>query len=81
VLKIERNKYWLSILNVLGAYPDALEYMMTIKRRCLGTDLGRWKECTKKNGCKIDMPVHKLFVVNKDKENKINNDLFRRWCW
>jgi hypothetical protein len=43
---------------------------MTIKKRCLGTDLGRCERSTQTTGVKIDMPMHRLFVINKEKKIK-----------
>jgi hypothetical protein len=71
VLKLEDNIDYLSIKRSSGAYPDALEYTMTIKRRCLGTDLGRCERSTQNDWRKIDMPMHRLFVINKEKIKSI----------
>jgi hypothetical protein len=42
---------------------------MTIKRRCLGKDLGRCERSAQKNRCKIDMQLHHI-QINKDKKIK-----------
>jgi len=62
-------KYWnenldyLSIERSEGAYPDALEYKKS------GTWVQTWdhvKGVHKKTGVKVDMPFHRLFVINDE---------------
>jgi ketosteroid isomerase-like protein len=60
------NVDYLSITRGEGAYPDALEYKES------GTWVQTWdnlKGVENRTGVKLDMPIHRLFVVNKD--NKI----------
>jgi len=62
------NISYLSIKPSKGAYPDALEYKDS------GTWVQTWehiKGVQNKTGVKLDMPVHRLFVVND--ENKITS--------
>lgn len=61
-----KNVAYLSISRTNGAYPDALEYDKS------GTWVQTWDNLRgvhEKTGVKIDMPVHRLFLV--DKNNKI----------
>ncbi|GGK32597.1 hypothetical protein GCM10007962_28690 [Yeosuana aromativorans] len=61
-----KNVAYLSISRTNGAYPDALEYDKS------GTWVQTWDNLRgvhEKTGVKIDMPIHRLFVV--DKNNKI----------
>lgn len=71
-------KYWkdnvdyLSIKRSAGAYPDALEYTDDAQKDVVWVQT--WDEIKgmhKKTGVKIDMPLHQLFVVNKN--NKIQS--------
>lgn len=60
------NVDYFSITRGEGAYPDALEYKES------GTWVQTWenlKGVENRTGVKLDMPIHRLFVVNKD--NKI----------
>jgi len=60
------NVDYLSMTRSEGAYPDALEYKES------GTWVQTWdnlKGVENRTGVKLDMPIHRLFVVNKD--NKI----------
>ncbi|MCG2461030.1 nuclear transport factor 2 family protein [Flavobacteriaceae bacterium F89] len=69
---LKRAAFWhdnfdyLSITRSQGAYPDALEYKKS------GTWVQTWEQIKgihKKTGVKLDMPVHRLYVIDKD--NKI----------
>tara|TARA_R110000868_G_scaffold11389_2_gene55795 strand:- start:24606 stop:25613 length:1008 start_codon:yes stop_codon:yes gene_type:complete len=65
------NIDYLSIKRSTGAYPDALEYTDDNQKDVVWVQT--WEDVKgvhKKTGVKIDMPVHKLFVVNKDKKIK-----------
>jgi hypothetical protein len=71
-------KYWkdnvdyLSIKHSPGAYPDALEYLDENQKDVVWVQT--WEDIKgmhKKTGVKIDMPLHQLFVVNKN--NKIKS--------
>jgi hypothetical protein len=75
---LESVKYWkdntdyLSITTAKGTYPDALEYKDENQKDV--TWVQTWetlKGVDKKTGVKLDMPMHRLFVVNKD--NKIKS--------
>ncbi|MFV8374127.1 nuclear transport factor 2 family protein [Flavobacterium sp. LB1P71] len=76
------NVDYLSIKRSLGAYPDALEYKEDNNKDVVWVQT--WEELKgvhSKTGVKIDMPLHRLFVV--DKNNKIktiikyaNNSIF-----
>jgi predicted CoA-binding protein len=68
VLKLEDNIDYLSIKRSSGAYPDALEYTDDNQKDVVWVQT--WedvKEYTKATGVKIDMPMHRLFVINKRK--------------
>jgi hypothetical protein len=81
-------KYWkdnvdyLSIKRSPGAYPDALEYMDDTQKDVVWVQT--WEDLKgvhKKTGVKIDMPLHQLFVVNKNNKIKSitgysNNSIF-----
>ena len=59
-----------SITRAKGAYPDALEYKEDNQKDVVWVQT--WEELKgvhKKTGVKVNMPLHRLFVVNKD--NKI----------
>lgn len=59
-----------SISRTKGAYPDAMEYDDKDQKDV--TWVQTWEDLKgvhKKTGVKVDMPMHRLFVVNKD--NKI----------
>ena len=59
-----------SITRAKGAYPDALEYADKDQKDVVWVQT--WEELKgvhKKTGVKVDTPMHRLFVVNKD--NKI----------
>lgn len=61
---------YLSITNSPGAYPDALEYKKDNDKDEVWVQT--WddlKGMHKKTGVKIDMPIHRMFLLNKD--NKI----------
>ncbi|MCF6130505.1 nuclear transport factor 2 family protein [Flavobacterium sp. AS60] len=59
-----------SITRTKGAYPDAIEYSDKDQKDVVWVQT--WEQLKgvhKKTGVKVDMPLHRLFVVNKD--NKI----------
>lgn len=59
-----------SITRSKGAYPDAIEYSDKDQKDIVWVQT--WEDLKgvhKKTGVKVDMPMHRLFVVNKD--NKI----------
>jgi hypothetical protein len=59
-----------SITRSKGAYPDAIEYSDKDQKDVVWVQT--WEQLKgvhKKTGVKVDMPLHRLFVVNKD--NKI----------
>jgi hypothetical protein len=61
-----------SISRTDGGYPDALEYKDETQKDVVWVQT--WEQLKgvhKKSGVKIDMPMHRLFVVNKD--NKIKS--------
>jgi hypothetical protein len=61
---------YFSITRTNGAYPDAIEYKKDNDNDVVWVQT--WEDMKgvhKKTGVKIDMPIHRLFVVNKD--NKI----------
>jgi ketosteroid isomerase-like protein len=61
---------YLSITRTKGAYPDALEYKESNQKDVVWVQT--WEDLKgmhKKTGVKINMPMHKLFIVNKN--NKI----------
>ena len=61
-----------SITRSKGAYPDAIEYSDNDQKDVVWVQT--WEQLKgvhKKTGVKVDMPMHRLFVVNKD--NKINS--------
>lgn len=61
---------YFSISRTSGAYPDALEYKESNQKDLVWVQT--WeslKGVHKKTGVKVNMPMHRLFVVNKD--NKI----------
>ncbi len=61
-----------SITRSDGAYPDALEYKDETQKDVVWVQT--WEQLKgvhKKTGVKVDMPMHRLFVVNKD--NKIKS--------
>ena len=73
---LQSVKYWkdntdyFSITTAKGTYPDALEYKDEKQKDVIWVQT--WEEMKgvdKKTGVKLDMPMHRLFVVNKD--NKI----------
>ncbi|HEY4628723.1 MAG TPA: nuclear transport factor 2 family protein [Flavobacterium sp.] len=75
---LKRVKYWkdnvdyLSIKRSPGAYPDALEYTDDAQKDVVWVQT--WEDMKgmhKKTGVKVDMPLHQLFVVNKN--NKIKS--------
>lgn len=75
---LKRVKYWkdnvdyLSIKRSPGAYPDALEYTDDAQKDVVWVQT--WEDMKgmhKKTGVKLDMPLHQLFVVNKN--NKIKS--------
>lgn len=81
---IDQSKWWqknfayLSIARQGQAYPDVLEYKDS------GTWVQTWdylRGVHDKSGVKMDMPVHRLFVVDKD--NKINRMITYDdgWAW
>jgi hypothetical protein len=49
---------------------------MTIKKDVVWVQTWEDVKGVQTTGVKIDMPMHRLFVINKEKENKINNDVF-----
>ena len=66
------NIDYLSIKRSAGAYPDALEYTDDSQKDVVWVQT--WEDVKgvhKTTGVKIDMPMHRLFVVNKD--NKIKS--------
>ena len=61
---------YFSITRTNGAYPDAIEYKESNQKEVVWVQT--WenlKGVHKKTGVKVNMPIHRLFVVNKD--NKI----------
>ena len=61
---------YFNITRTKGAYPDAIEYKKDNKEDVVWVQT--WEDhkgVHKKTGVKVDMPMHRLFVVNKD--NKI----------
>lgn len=81
-------KYWkdnvdyLSIMRSPGAYPDALEYTDDAQKDVVWVQTWEnMKGVHKKTGVKLDMPLHQLFVVNKNNKIKSitgysNNSIF-----
>lgn len=64
------NGSYLSITPTKGAYPDALEYKKDNKDDEIWVQTwDQLKGVHNETGVKLDMPIHRLFVVNKD--NKI----------
>jgi len=66
----QNNVDYFSITASKGAYPDALEYKKDNKNDEVWVQT--WEDLKgvhSKTGVKIDMPMHRLFIVNKD--NKI----------
>ena len=66
----KKNVNYLSIVRSKGAYPDALNYKDSDNDNV--TWVQTWEDLSgvhDKTGVKIDMPMHRLFVV--DKNNKI----------
>ncbi len=72
---------YFSITRTKGAYPDALEYKESNQKDVVWVQT--WEDLKgvhKKTGVKINMPTHKLFVVNKNNKiqtiiNYINNSI------
>ncbi|WP_445956508.1 nuclear transport factor 2 family protein [Yeosuana sp.] len=67
VLWMNNNIAYMSLSRSPGAYPDALEYDKS------GSWVQTWDQfrgVNNETGVKIDMPVHRLFVLNND--NKIS---------
>ena len=63
---------YFSIARSRGAYPDALEYKDETQKDMITVQT--WEDLKgvhKKTGVKVNMPIHRLFVVNKD--NKITS--------
>jgi len=63
---------YFSIARSKGAYPDALEYKDESQKDLVWVQT--WEDLKgvhKKTGVKVNMPMHRLFVVNKD--NKIKS--------
>ncbi|WP_333600851.1 nuclear transport factor 2 family protein [Flavobacterium sp.] len=77
------NTDYLSITRSQGAYPDALEYKEDPNNKDV-TWVQTWEDLKgvdKKTGVKLDMPMHRLFIVNKDNKiktiiNYTNNSVF-----
>jgi len=66
----KKNVNYLSVVRSKGAYPDALNYKDSDNDDV--TWVQTWEDISgvhNKTGVKIDMPMHRLFVVNKN--NKI----------
>ncbi|MBK9224537.1 MAG: hypothetical protein IPO23_07750 [Flavobacterium sp.] len=64
------NVDYFDISRSKGAYPDALEYKEANNKEVVWVQT--WEDVKgmhKKTGVKIDMPMHRLFIV--DKNNKI----------
>ena len=69
---MKENIDYLSITRSQGAYPDALEYKDANNKDVVWVQT--WEDLkgvNKKTGVKIDMPIHRLFIV--DKNNKIKS--------
>jgi hypothetical protein len=73
---INRVQFWKNNVDYLsyprskGAYPDAIQYADDNNKEVIWVQTwNHLKGVHKKTGVKIDMPVHDLYVVNKD--NKI----------
>ena len=81
---INQSKWWsknfayLSLARHGQAYPDVLEYKDS------GTWVQTWdflKGVHDKSGVKIDMPIHRLFVVNDDNKIKSMITYDDGWVW
>lgn len=72
-VKMWKNELdYYSITRTKGGYPDALEYQDETQKDVVWVQT--WEQLKgvhKKTGVKIDMPMHRLFVVNKN--NKIQS--------
>ncbi|MFV5695175.1 nuclear transport factor 2 family protein [Flavobacterium sp. LB3P122] len=76
------NVEYLSITRSQGAYPDALEYKEDTNKDVVWVQT--WEDLKgvhSKTGVKIDMPFHRLFIVDKDNKIKTiikyaNNSIF-----
>jgi hypothetical protein len=73
---INQVQFWKDNVNYLsytrspGAYPDAIQYLDDNNKHVIWVQTwNHFKGVHKKTGVKIDMPVHNLYVVNKN--NKI----------
>ena len=77
------NTDYFSISRSKGAYPDALEYTEDANNKDQ-VWVQTWEEIKgvdKQTGVKVDMPYHRLFIVNKDNKIKtiINYSNGRVW--
>ncbi len=64
-----------SIKRAPGAYPDALEYKYDTQKDVVWVQTWETlKGVHKKTGVKVDMPIHRLFVVTKDGKIKSITD-------
>lgn len=78
----KENVSYLTMERSSGAYPDAIEYKDEDQNDVVWVQTwDRLKGVHDKTGVKIDMPVHRLYVVNKD--NKIESivDYSDRTVW
>lgn len=76
------NIDYLSIENSSGAYPDAIEYKDEDQKDVVWVQTWEHlKGVHKKTGVKIDMPVHRLYVVNDQNKIKRIIDYSNRNVW
>ena len=85
---MENVKWWnenvdyLSIERSEGAYPDAIEYKEADQKDVVWVQTwNHIKGVHNKTGVKIDMPVHRLYTVNKDNKIEMIIDYSDRTVW
>ncbi len=78
----KKNVDYFSLERTKGAYPDAIEYKDEDQKDVVWVQTwNRIKGVHNKTGVKIDMPVHRLYTVNKDNKITMIIDYSDRTVW
>ena len=78
----KENVDYFSLERTKGAYPDAIEYKDEDQKDVVWVQTwNRIKGVHNKTGVKIDMPVHRLYTVNKDNKITMIIDYSDRTVW
>lgn len=78
----KKNVSYLSLERTSGAYPDAIEYKDEDQKDVVWVQTwDHLKGVHDKTGVKIDMPVHRLYVVNEDSKIETIIDYSDRTVW